>query len=178
MTRLGDHPDDPPARDRVSRAGLAGVRVLVGLLWLQNSGWKTPPDFGRDAGRGLYRFTTYAVEHEVFGPFAWVVENLVLPNFTFFGWMTLLLEAALGAFLVLGLFTRFWTLVGLAQTTAITLSVLNAPNEWSWAYYLMAAAHVALFATASGRVFGLDGLLRPLWSTSRTRPARLALVAS
>jgi thiosulfate dehydrogenase [quinone] large subunit len=134
----------------------------VGLLWLQNVGWKTPPDFGRgDPPAGLYRFTGYAVSHEVFPPYAWLVDRVVLPNFTVFGWLVLLVEASLGAFLLIGLATRFWALVGIAQTVAITLSVLNAPNEWAWSYLLMLLAHAAVFATAAGRYFGLDGLLRP-----------------
>lgn len=157
---------------------MACVRILIGLLWLQNSGWKTPPDFGRAAGRGLYKFTEFAVTHEVFAPFAWVVRTFVLPNFTFFGWMTLIVEASLGAFLLLGLGTRFWALVGIAQSTAIGLSVLNAPHEWSWSYYLMIAAHVAILATAAGRTFGLDGVLRPRLIASRSRIARAYEAAS
>jgi thiosulfate dehydrogenase [quinone] large subunit len=171
----------PPAEaaqitiDRPGRAVLAAVRITVGLLWLVNTGWKLPPDFGEKAREGLYRFTSYAVEHEVAAPFAWFVRRVVLPNFRVFGWTVLLLEAALGSFLVLGLLTRFWALVGVAQSLAITLSVLNAPNEWPWAYYLMVAAHLVLFATAAGRASGLDGVLRPVWVERRNRLAREAL---
>ncbi|MFE3452515.1 hypothetical protein ACFXJ8_26695, partial [Nonomuraea sp. NPDC059194] len=66
---------------------LAFVRVAVALMWIQNVGWKTPgSDFGR-AGRpgGLYLFTSYAVDHPVFPPYAWLVEHVVLPNFLIFG---------------------------------------------------------------------------------------------
>jgi len=102
----------------------------------------------------------------------------VLPNFTFFGWLVLLVEAALGAFLVIGLATRFWALIGIAQTVVIALSVLNAPHEWYWSYLLMLLVHVALFATAAGRYAGLDGLLRPEWELSRSRTARWLVRAS
>ena len=161
----------PPVADDGSRAArplIALLRVGVAFLWIENAGWKTPPDFA-----SLRKFTTYAVDYPVFAPFTWVVENLVLPHFTLFGWITLLLEASLGAFLLLGLATRLWALVGLGQTVAITLSVLNAPHEWEWSYYLMMLAHVALFATAAGRVFGLDGVLRPFWRSSSSRVAWL-----
>lgn len=137
------------------------VRVAVALLWIENAGWKSPPAF--EALRG---FTQEAVEHPVVAPFTWLVSNVVLPNFTLFGWMTLLVEASLGAFLLIGLATRLWALVAIGQTLAIMMSVLNAPNEWEWAYYLMILAHVAIFATAAGRYGGLDGLLRPTWETS------------
>lgn len=157
---------------------MAAVRVTVGLLWLTNAGWKTPPDFGQESGRGLYRFTLEAVEHPVFAPYAWLVEELVLPNFVVFGWTVLLVEAALAAFLLLGLATRLWALVGAAQSVAIGLSVALAPNEWPWAYYLMVAVHLALFATAAGRTWGLDALVRPAVSGSSSTAARLTRAVS
>ena len=106
------------------------------------------------------------------------MERFVLPNFTFFGWMVLLIEAALGAFLLIGLATRFWALIGIAQTVAIALSVLNAPHEWYWSYLLMILVHVALFATAAGRYAGLDGVLRPSWQLSGSWAARLLVGVS
>ncbi len=158
---------------RGARIGLAFVRIAIGLLWIQSAGWKTPPDFGRDSGTGLFRYTNYAVDYPVFPPFSWLIENVVLPNFTFFGYMTLLAEASLGAFLLVGLATRFWAAVGIAQTVAIALSVLNGPNEFPWTYYLMFAAHLVILVTAAGRTAGLDGVLRPRWRHSSGRAARL-----
>jgi thiosulfate dehydrogenase (quinone) large subunit len=172
-------PAVPLMSSRMDRAVIAIVRVGVGLLWLQNVGWKTPPDFGQgDPSRGLYHSASYAVSHEVFHPFALLMERLVLPNFTFFGWMVLLVEASLGAFLLIGLATRFWALVGVAQTVVIMLSVVNAPHEWLWSYVLMLLVHMALFATSAGRCAGLDGLFRPGWQRSRSWWARSMVRAS
>ena len=45
-----------PAVDAATRGGavaLAGLRILVGTLWLYNVVWKRPPDFGKAADRGL-----------------------------------------------------------------------------------------------------------------------------
>lgn len=151
----------------LARGCLAALRVGVAFLWIQNVGWKEPPDFGKAANGGLYHFTLFAVDKPVLAPYAWFIEHVVLPNFTFFGWLTLLTEGALGAFLLVGLATRFWALVGVVQSLAITLSVLNAPNEWHWSYFLMILAHLALFAAAAGRSYGVDGVLRPHWVTSR-----------
>jgi thiosulfate dehydrogenase [quinone] large subunit len=161
--------------EKLGRWIVGAVRIVMGILWLTNAGWKTPPDFGRPAARGLFRFTSYAVEHEVFAPFAFVVREIVLPNFTLFGWWVLLIEAGLGAFLLLGLGTRGWALVGAAHTTIITLSTLNAPGEWNWGYYMFIAIHLLLFATAAGRYAGFDGLLRPAWMESGGRFARLMM---
>jgi thiosulfate dehydrogenase (quinone) large subunit len=161
------------APDRISGWAIGGARIVVGLLWLQNSGWKTPPDFGMSSGGGLYRFTSYAVEHVVFAPYAFLVRELVLPNFVAFGWMVLLVEASLGAFLLIGLATRFWALVGAAQSTAIALSVVAAPGEWSWAYYLMIAIHFTIFGAAGGRYVGLDGVLRDGWERAGSLSGRV-----
>jgi thiosulfate dehydrogenase (quinone) large subunit len=56
--------------------------------------------------------------------------------------------------------------------------VLRTPNEWFWAYFLMIAAHVVLFAVAAGRAFGVDGVLRPLWQRNGSMPTRALAVAS
>ncbi len=167
----------PPTRQispdsLVARACIAILRVGAALLWIQNVGWKVPPDFGRATDAGLYHFTRFAVDHPVFGPYTGFIEQVVLPNFAFFGWVTLLTEAALGAFLLVGLATRFWALVGVLQSLAITLSVLNAPNEWHWSYFLMIMVHLAIFATAAGRSFGVDAVLRPTLRQSTSRPLR------
>lgn len=154
--------------DRLVRITLAVVRVGVAFLWIENAGWKTPPTFS-----SLHSFTEYAVSRPVFPPFSWLVEHVVLPNFTFFAWFTLVVEASIGAFLLVGLATRLWALIGLVQVLAITFSALNAPHEWEWSYYLMILAHLALFATAAGRFYGLDGILRPSWLQSSSAPARV-----
>ena len=87
--------------DRHQAAAMAFLRVLAGLLWLYNVSWKRAPDFGQDAGNGLYRFTKDAVENPVFPPYSWLVEHLILPNFGAFGWMVLLSETALAVLLLI-----------------------------------------------------------------------------
>ncbi len=162
-----------PVDTWASRGVIAATRIVFGLLWLTTVSWKTPPEF-----RTLRHFTEWAYEFPVFPPYAWFVENVVIPNMTLFGWVTLLTEMALGAFLILGLATRFWAVVGLAQTVAISLSILNGPHEWSWAYYMMFAGHALLWATAAGRAFGLDAILRPGWAQADGRVAALLRRAS
>jgi thiosulfate dehydrogenase [quinone] large subunit len=167
---------------RLDRGIIAVARVGAAVLWIGGLGWKIPPRFGEgappDAPRDLYQWTSYAVTDPVFGPYSWLVEELVLPNFAVFGWLVLFVEAGLGAFLLIGLATRFWALVGIGQAIAIMLSVANAPEEWIWSYLLMILLHAVLFATAAGRCWGLDAVLRPRWLDSGSRPARLLAVAS
>ncbi|UGY91478.1 DoxX family membrane protein [Streptomyces gobiensis] len=163
-----------------SRALMAVCRVAVALMWIQNASWKRPPEFGEGAEprRDLYNWTLKGVEHEVFAPWAWLVDNVILPNFVAFAWFAFAVEVSLGAFLLVGLATRFWALVGLLQTTAITFSVLNAPHAWHWSYFLMYVAHLALLATAAGRAYGVDGTLRPIWRQRGGGGSRLLLAAS
>ena len=132
------------------------IRVVVGLLWLENAGWKVPTTF---AG-SFRRFTESAVSHEVFAPYAFFVKNVALKNFSAFGWMTLLTETMIGALLIFGIFTRFASLLGVGASTAIALSVLHVEHEWPWSYYLMVVAHLALFALDAGRTGGIDAVLR------------------
>jgi len=162
-----------PLDTPLTRVCLALVRISFGFLWLTQLTWKVPPEFGP-----LRYFTGGAYTHPVFPPYGWVVENVVIPNFTFFAYVTVLTEAALAAFLILGLFTRLWALIGLAQTVLIGLSVINLPHEWSWAYYMMALGHLAIFATAAGRTFGLDGIFRAWFVRVPGRVGRLLEVAS
>lgn len=165
-------PDSRPA-SRLDRGLLATVRIGLGFLWLGGAAWKTPPEFG-----GLHDWTSFAVQFPVFSPFSWLVEHVVLPNFLFFAWGVLFLEASLGGFLLVGLATRFWAVAGAAQTMVIILSALRAPHEWPWSYFLMLMAHFAIFAAAAGRYAGVDGVLRPAWQQSSSRLARLLVRAS
>lgn len=171
---------EPLGSSRLSRVLLAVCRVTVGLLWIQNLSWKNPPHFGNntDPPRDLYAWTLNGVEHEVFAPWAWLVEHLIIPNFSVFAWGAFAIEACLGAFLLVGLATRLWAVVGLVQTTAITFSVLNTPHEWFWSYFLMYAVHLALLATAAGRAYGVDSALRPVWRQRGGRWSRVLLAAS
>ena len=143
---------------RSSGRAIGSVRIVAGLLWLANLEWKRPPDFGRNQKNGLYKYVDGAVAHKVFAPWSWIVEHVVLKQYTLFGWSTLLLESMLAALLLLGLWTRPVALLAALNSVAIGLSVLHYPNEWPWSYYLMVALHVLLFATAAGRYVGLDGV--------------------
>ncbi|CAG7632412.1 hypothetical protein SIM91_02200 [Rhodococcus opacus] len=140
----------------MSGAALTGLRILVGLEWLYNVAWKTPPDFGENSGGGLYGFTRAAVEHPVFPPFSWLVEHLVLPNFVLFGWLTLVVETVLAVLLLTGTLVRVAALLGIGQSLAICFSVAEAPNEWPWSYFMLIGIHVVLLCTWSTRYFAVD----------------------
>jgi hypothetical protein len=166
---------------------LAAFRILLGLMWLYNVAWKRPPDFGEDAGNGLYKFSSYAVSDPVLPPFSWMVEHLVLPNIAVFGWLVLAAETALAVLLLSGAFVRVAALVGLGQSLAIGLSVAYAPHEWPWSYWLMIGGHAVLVFASAGRVLGVDGVragttsartLATLWAAVAGVPGLIALAGS
>ena len=168
-----------PAHDRATWVSAFIVRVAVGLLWMDNLSWKVPPDFGSKDDAGLYHFTKLAIEYPVFKPYSALVENLILPHFTFFAWGVYFVEISLTIFLILGLTTRFWALVGVGQTMAIFLSLGASPNEWKWSYFMMMAAQIAILGMAAGRVWGVDSVLRRrLSGRKHGRIAKLYLLAS
>ena len=148
---LGEHP-------RAQSVAFAFLRILLGLMWLYNVAWKRAPDFGQDAGNGLYKYTSYAVEYPVLAPYAWITEHLILPVFPVFGWVVLIVESALAVLLLTGTYVRLAAVIGVAQSLAIGLSVAYAPNEWPWSYFLMVGAHVVLVLAAAGRTLGTDGV--------------------
>lgn len=150
-----------PADESVPRSharAAVALRILVGLLWLYNVSWKRPPSFGRASGKGLYGFTHDAVDHPVFSPFSWIVQHVVLPNFTAFGWSVLVIETGLAVLLLTGAYVRLAALIGILQSLAIGLSVAATPGEWPWSYWLMIGVHVVLLFSAAGSILAVDAL--------------------
>jgi len=144
------------ASSRESAAALASLRILVGLLWLYNVSWKVPPDFGEASGNGVYGFLQDAVANPVLPPFSWLVENVLLPNFTPFAWAVLVVESLLAVMLLTGTLVRVAAFIGIGQSLAIGLSVAFTPGEWPWAYWMMIGIHVVLLLTASGAAVAVD----------------------
>jgi thiosulfate dehydrogenase (quinone) large subunit len=155
------------ANDRFARGAVLVGRLVIAFLWIQNVRWKVPPDFG-----ALAAFTGFAINHPVLPPYTAIVENLILPNIGFFGWVVILAESAIGAFLLVGLFTRLWGLIAVGQGFVIFLSVGLTPEEWPWSYYLMMVGSLLLAGTAAGRVWGLDAVLRPVWLAKKSSWAK------
>lgn len=126
---------------------MAGARVVEGA-----------PDFGEDRRTGLWFWTHLAVDHPVFPPYSWLVEHLVLPNFTAFGWLVLVVETLLPVLLLTGTAVRLAALIGIGQSLAIGMSVAQAPNEWPWAYAMMLGIHLVLLLAPSARYAAVDAV--------------------
>ena len=72
------------------------LRIMYGILWLQQAMWKVPPDFGMKAGDGLWYWLNQAIQHPTWGVHHAFLTKVVLPNFILFGYLTLLTEAFIG----------------------------------------------------------------------------------
>jgi hypothetical protein len=82
----------------------------------------------------------------------------VLPNFTAFGWLVLVVETALPVLLLTGTAVRLAALIGIGQSLAIGLSVAQAPNEWPWTYAMMIGIHLVLLLAPSAQYAAVDAV--------------------
>lgn len=147
--------------DRRASPWIVGaVRIFAGLLWLANLHWKVPPRFGEDTGGGLFKYSESVTRNSPFAPFTWVTEEIILPNFQLFGWVTLIVEIVIAALLLIGYRTKLIGLVAALWAVPILLSVIyyDRADEWSWAYFMMIALPLLLSAVDAGKHLGLDGL--------------------
>jgi thiosulfate dehydrogenase [quinone] large subunit len=155
---------DPPvpSSGEVARTlyALAGLRILLGVVWLANLTWKLPPDFGKSDAEGLLYDFRLGERYAVIAPLRDVTRDVVIPHFTLFGWLVFLAELTAGVLLLLGLWTRVGALVGLLQSIAITLLVVRAPSEWVWTYVMFVAIGLVVLVTPSGSRLSLDARRR------------------
>lgn len=148
---------------------LALVRIAMGVLWVTNVRWKLPPTFRCEPGegRGLCYWMEEMVEHSMFPPQAWAVENIALEYYQVFGYLVVGMEALTGILLIFGLFTRFAGLLGLVQSFNLFLGLSLAPEEWIWSYIMMMFLHLVVMVLAAGRYFGADAYLHERWKAKR-----------
>jgi uncharacterized membrane protein YphA (DoxX/SURF4 family) len=140
--------------------GLA--RILYGLLWWQQSKWKVPSDdFGRKSGGGLWFWVQQEIQYPTVSAYKDFLVNVLIPNWTFFGYMTLVTETFIGVTLILGLFTRLGALAALGMATNITLGILSVPHEWGWTYAMLIMLAAIFLLTGAGRSLGVDAFLGP-----------------
>ncbi len=140
------------------------LRVLVGIMWWQQSLWKIPPDEG-----GLIYWMKQEVAHAAIGLQSAFVADIVLPHITLFGPLVYAIEVGIGASLMLGLCTRGFALLGLAMAANLWLGLYSAPGEWPWTYMFLVIL-MALFAVdPPGRSLGIDVALRARLRAGRLR---------
>jgi thiosulfate dehydrogenase [quinone] large subunit len=153
--------------------GLA--RILYGVLWWQQSKWKVPSDdFGRKSGGGLWYWVQQEIQYPTVNAYKDFLVNVLVPNWTFFGWLSLLTETFIAVTLILGLFTRLGSLVAIGMALNITIGILSVPHEWGWTYTMLVMLPTLFLLTDAGRSFGLDAFLAPRLERAAERGSRVA----
>jgi thiosulfate dehydrogenase (quinone) large subunit len=153
--------------------GLA--RLVYGLLWWQQSGWKVPSDdFGRKSGGGLWYWVHQEIQYPTVLAYRDFLVNVMIPHWTFFGWMTLITETFIAVTLILGLCTRLGSFVAIGMAANITLGILNVPHEWGWTYVMLIMLPAVFLFTDAGRSFGLDAFAAPHLDRAAARGSRMA----
>ncbi|MFN8467119.1 MAG: hypothetical protein U0X20_16305 [Caldilineaceae bacterium] len=98
-----------------------------------------------------------------------IVDNVIVPNISVFGWLIWLAEFWVFVSMLLGLFTRLGGLVALGVAAQLYVGLANIPRpyEWEWSYGGMVLLALLMFGLAAGRVWGIDARLRRRLAASR-----------
>jgi uncharacterized membrane protein YphA (DoxX/SURF4 family) len=144
-----------PAQRTLRNLGLWGLRVLMGIMWWQQSLWKIPPNFA-----GLHYWVQQEAEHAAIALQGTLIGDIVLPNLTVFGPLVYLVEVTIGVSLMLGLLSRAGAVLGLLMGMNLWLGLYSAPGEWPWTYMFLVMIQGLFVIDPPGRVLGVDTLLR------------------
>ena len=138
--------DTPILSKTWARKFMLSVQFIFGLLWLEGASWKVIIDgqLGLNYD-GLRYWVSKGSDYPVLGAYKWLIDQVILPNIKIFLVIVFLTELTIGLLLVLGKHIRLAVVLAAAQTLAITLSLLHAPNEWKWSYIMMFVISAILF---------------------------------
>jgi uncharacterized membrane protein YphA (DoxX/SURF4 family) len=130
------------------------LRTVIGAMWWQQILWKLPPSYG-----GLRFWTSEMVKYDSIGLQRGFLTHVVLPHFSFFAPQIFLTEVIISVTLLLGVWSRFGSLLGLAMGINLSLGLYRSPGEWPWTYVFLVAIMGIFFADPPGRSLGIDVLL-------------------
>ena len=145
-----------PAQRSARHIGIGLLRFITGCMWWQQSLWKIPPHYDW----GLIHWMQEMVDHASTELQSVLVRDLVLPNIAVFGPLVYAIEVAIGASLILGLFTRLGAALGALMAINLWLGLYNAPGEWPWTYMFLVVIQLLFLIYPPGRSLGLDVLLQ------------------
>jgi thiosulfate dehydrogenase [quinone] large subunit len=137
---------------------IAVLRVYVGYYLLWQGVRKHQRDFpkGDWVNRQIGDLTTL----DLYPWYKNFLRNYVVPNQELFGYLVMIGEIAVGACLLLGLFTRWSAIIGLFMLVNYYLGPGMARGGAPLAQQQTFIIALAIFALANpGRTLGLDGLL-------------------
>ena len=148
-------------------------RLWIGYNWFSELGWKAPWAGSGGFGCDSYKFNTSSgplhglcdwmqreADHPAIGLYGDFVRNLVIPNFGFFSWLTILTEGFITLSLFFGFLTRLGGIIGTLWAISLLIGLIGVPGE-SWSFYVLGFILPSLvFAIIGGRYqFSVDALL-------------------
>jgi len=159
--------DGFPIDARHLARGLAAVRILMGFTFLSNGLAKLfgfhevslGPIVGnlinRTDARFILDFEVNKNARHLLPLIGRITNDLLLPNFGFFGWALTLVELAAGLLLILGLLPRIGALIELGPVVFLFLVYLSS-DRWLPEQFLLLVPLVVLALVPSGYAWGLD----------------------
>ena len=161
------------------------ARLWLGYEWLMHGidkvfGAGTSAWVGSDAGKGVAGILKGAIAKsplaEGFDPaktphppvaawYAWVAQNVFLPNATLFSYLVAYGELLVGIALIVGLFTRF----SAVMAVVMALAFLLAGSTSGGLPILLAVGLAITFGGAAIGTYGLDRFARPIELTLARR---------
>ena len=139
------------------------VRFLIGSMWWQQTLWKLPPYYtdqpSQPTTTGLYYWMTQMGKSASIQLQADFVNNIVLPHFYVFAPVVYSLEVLTAVSLILGIFVRFWGVIGALQILNLWLGLYNAQGEWPWTYFFLLVLQLIFALHRYGRSLGLDAII-------------------
>lgn len=152
-----------PAQRRGRHVANWLFRVVIGAMWWQQSLWKLPPFYtdhpDKPLTTGLHYWMMLMGKSAAIPAQAGFVNHIVLPNFYLFAPIVYSLEVLTAVSLILGVFVRFWGVIGALQILNIWLGLYNAPGEWPWTYFFLIVLQLIFAVHRYGRSLGVDALI-------------------
>jgi uncharacterized membrane protein YphA (DoxX/SURF4 family) len=146
---------------------IAGVRIATSAFFLLFGEYKlTSPVF---AHGGLQTYLQTYISHDAVSFYRPVLSAVVLPHAVFFGYMVGVVEMFVGICLLLGLWVRVASTVGILFLLNLTLAAWWEPGYGAplWRYFgarldtlPLLLLLVIFFAADAGQQWGLDGWWR------------------
>ena len=143
---------------------IAGVRIATSVFFLLFGEYKLAgPGFAHGGFQGYLRDFIAQEAVSFYRPF---LSGVVLPHAVFFGYLVGVVETLLGICLLLGLWVRPASVVGILYMLNLTFATWWGPGHGVpvWRYFGAELDHLPLlllfiifFAADAGRVWGLDG---------------------
>ena len=134
---------------------LTGIRVALGIFWLLQLEWKPPPTFGCP-GAGFCFWLDQEIQYPLIPLYADFLSAVVRPNAILVGWVTTLVEVAIGLSFVFGVLTRLGGLVGTLWSLNLLIGLAVVPNEQPYYYMLMILLNLVFFVIGASGQFSVD----------------------